>query len=48
MVGPRARKCEAALLAGGYESVFHLAGGLAAWQEAGYPVEKDESRLVAR
>lgn len=42
MVGPRARKGEAALLAGGYESVFHLEGGLAAWQEAGYPVEKDE------
>jgi len=42
MVGPRARKGEAALLAGGYSSVFHLEGGLAAWQEAGYPVEKDE------
>ncbi len=39
MVGPRARKGEAALLATGYESVFHLEGGLAAWQEAGLPVE---------
>jgi rhodanese-related sulfurtransferase len=39
MVGPRARKGEAALLAAGYESVFHLEGGLAAWQAAGLPVE---------
>ena len=39
MVGPRARKGEAALLADGYTSVFHLEGGLAAWQAAGYPVE---------
>jgi phage shock protein E len=40
MVGPRARKGEAALLAAGYESVFHLEGGLAAWQAAGLPVER--------
>ncbi len=40
MVGPRARKGEAALLATGYKSVFHLEGGLAAWQEAGLPVEQ--------
>lgn len=40
MVGPRARKGESALLATGYESVFHLEGGLAAWQEAGLPVER--------
>jgi phage shock protein E len=39
MVGPRARKGEAALLAAGYEKVFHLEGGLAAWQAAGLPVE---------
>jgi phage shock protein E len=39
MVGPRARKGESALLAAGYESVFHLEGGLAAWQAAGLPVE---------
>ena len=39
MVGPRARKGESALLAAGYESVLHLEGGLAAWQEAGLPVE---------
>jgi rhodanese-related sulfurtransferase len=40
MVGPRARKGEAALLAAGYEKVFHLEGGLAAWQQAGLPVER--------
>ena len=40
MVGPRARKGESALLAAGYESVLHLEGGLAAWQEAGLPVEE--------
>lgn len=39
MVGPRARKGEAALLAAGYAPVFHLEGGLAAWQAAGLPVE---------
>ena len=39
MVGPRARKGETALLASGYETVFHLDGGLAAWQAAGLPVE---------
>jgi phage shock protein E len=39
MVGPRARKGESALLAAGYESVFHLEGGLAAWQAAGLPVD---------
>ena len=40
MVGPRARKGESALLAAGHESVFHIEGGLAAWQEAGLPVEE--------
>lgn len=40
MVGPRARKGEAALLASGYTSVLHLEGGLAAWQESGLPVER--------
>jgi rhodanese-related sulfurtransferase len=40
MVGPRARKGESALLAAGYGSVFHLEGGLAAWQAAGLPVER--------
>jgi rhodanese-related sulfurtransferase len=39
MVGPRARKGETALLAVGYDDVFHLEGGLAAWQKAGFPVE---------
>jgi len=42
MVGPRARKGEAALLANGYDSVFHIEGGLAAWQAAGLPVEASE------
>ena len=40
MVGPRARMGESALLAAGYASVFHLEGGLAAWQAAGLPVER--------
>ena len=39
MIGPRARKGESALLAAGYEKVFHLEGGLAAWQAADLPVE---------
>ena len=39
MVGPRARKGEAALLGAGYPSVLHIEGGLAAWQAAGLPVE---------
>ncbi len=39
MVGPRARKGESALLDAGYETVFHLDGGLAAWQAAGLSVE---------
>ena len=39
MIGPRARKGEFALLAASYEKVFHLEGGLAAWQAAGLPVE---------
>jgi len=39
MVGPRARKGESALLAAGYEKVFHLEGGLAAWKTAGLSVE---------
>jgi phage shock protein E len=40
MMGPRARKGEAALLASGYTAVLHLDGGLAAWKAAGYEVEK--------
>jgi len=40
MVGPRARKGEAALLESGYTSVFHIDGGLAAWQQSGLPVER--------
>jgi len=40
MVGPRARKGEAALFEAGFESVFHIEGGLAAWQKAGLPVER--------
>ena len=42
MVGPRARKGEAALLSSGYKSVLHLEGGLAAWQAAGLPVESSK------
>ncbi len=42
MVGPRARKGESALLSAGYTSVLHLEGGLAAWQAAGLPVERDQ------
>ncbi|MEM7411958.1 MAG: rhodanese-like domain-containing protein [Myxococcota bacterium] len=38
MVGPRARKGESVLLAAGYDKVFHIEGGLAAWQAAGLPV----------
>lgn len=40
MVGPRARKGEAALLAAGYSSVLHLEGGFSAWQAAGLPVDQ--------
>ena len=46
MVGPRARKGEEALLRVGYASVFHIEGGLDAWQASGLPVEQggDASR----
>ena len=39
MFGPRAEEGESALLAVGYEKVFHIEGGLAAWKAAGLPVE---------
>jgi len=39
MVGPRARKGEAALLESGFRSVFHIEGGMAAWQAEGLPIE---------
>lgn len=39
MVGPRARKGESALLAAGHPAVLHLDGGLAAWKQAGFPIE---------
>jgi rhodanese-related sulfurtransferase len=42
MVGPRARKGETALQGIGYESVFHIEGGLAAWMAAGLPVDHRE------
>ena len=42
MVGPRARKGEAALLAAGYAPVLHIEGGLAAWQADGLPIERGE------
>ena len=38
MVGPRARKGEAALLQAGRADVFHIEGGLKAWKAAGLPV----------
>jgi len=40
MLGPRARKGEAALLDAGYTSVLHIEGGLSAWKSAGLPVEE--------
>lgn len=39
MIGPRARKGEAALLKVGYDDVLHIEGGFAAWKKAGLPVE---------
>jgi len=41
MIGPRARKGEAALLASGYETVLHIEGGFAAWEASGLPVERE-------
>ncbi len=38
MVGPRARKGEASLLAAGFGPVFHVEGGFSAWKEAGLPI----------
>lgn len=40
MIGPRARKGEAALLAAGHESVLHIEGGLSAWKASGLPVDE--------
>jgi len=40
MIGPRARKGESALLATGYEPVFHIEGGLAAWRAADLPIRR--------
>ncbi len=40
MLGPRARLGEKTLLDAGVEDVLHLDGGLHAWQQAGFPVEK--------
>ncbi len=40
MLGPRARLGEKTLLDAGLEDVLHLDGGLHAWQQAGYRVEK--------
>jgi phage shock protein E len=40
MMGPRARKGEAALLESGYGSVVHIEGGLSAWKAEGLPVER--------
>ncbi len=43
MLGPRARLGEKTLLDAGVGNVFHLDGGLHAWQQAGFPVEKAEA-----
>ncbi len=40
MVGPRARMGEKTLQEAGFTKVFHLQGGLAGWQQAGFPVEE--------
>jgi phage shock protein E len=40
MMGPRARKGEAALFDAGYRSVVHVEGGLSAWKAEGLPVER--------
>ena len=40
MLGPRARLGERTLLDAGVDNVLHLDGGLYAWQQAGFPVEK--------
>ena len=40
MQGPRARLGEKTLLDAGVEDVLHLDGGLHAWQQAGFPIEK--------
>ena len=39
MVGPRARKGEAALHSSGYTKILHIQGGLSAWKQRGLPVE---------
>ncbi len=40
MQGPWARLGERTLLDAGVDNVLHLDGGLYAWQQAGFPVEK--------
>ncbi len=40
MLGPRARLGERTLLDAGVDNVLHLDGGLYAWQQAGFAVEK--------
>jgi len=41
MKGPRAKRGEAALLEAGYGPIYHVEGGLSAWQAAGYDVERE-------
>jgi rhodanese-related sulfurtransferase len=41
MIGPRARKGEAALIAAGHDRVFHIEGGFSAWKAAGLPTALD-------
>jgi len=43
MVGPRARLGEKTLVEAGVPKVLHLDGGLAAWQNSGFPVEQSSA-----
>ena len=38
--GNRSASAAAALRKQGFERVFNLAGGMKAWQDAGFPIEK--------
>ena len=40
MVGPRARLGEEILQRAGVSEILHLEGGMAAWMESGFPIEK--------
>jgi len=40
MIGPRARRAEEVLREAGETRLFHLDGGLTAWQSAGFPLAR--------